>query len=71
MADLQQQLLTLAEKGAVEHRCAALLVLGALKLENVAVAKAVGASLTSDNPVIKDYALRYFETVQGKMAWRH
>ena len=68
MADLQQQLLTLAEKGAVEHRCAALLVLGALKLENATVAKAVGASLTSANPVIKDYALRYFETVQAKNA---
>jgi HEAT repeat protein len=68
MADLQQQLLTLAEKGAVEHRCAALLVLGALKLENATVAKAVAASLTSDNPVIKDYALRYFEAVQPKNA---
>lgn len=66
MADLQQQLLTLAEKGTVEHRAAALLVLGALKLENVAVAKTVAASLASPNPVIKDYGLRYFEAVQLK-----
>ena len=66
MADLQQQLLSLAEKGTVEHRCAALLVLGALKLDNAAVAKAVAASLQNPNPVIKDYALRYFESVQAK-----
>jgi HEAT repeat protein len=66
MADLQQQLLTLAEKGTIEHRCAALLVLGALKLDNASVAKAVGAALQNPNPVIKDYALRYFENVQAK-----
>ncbi|MBM4261536.1 MAG: hypothetical protein FJ145_08900 [Deltaproteobacteria bacterium] len=66
MADLQQQLLALADKGTVEHRAAALLVLGALKLDNAAVAKTVAASLSNPNPVIKDYALRYFETIQAK-----
>jgi HEAT repeat protein len=66
MADLQQQLLTLAEQGTIEHRCAALLVLGALKLDNASVSKAVGAALQNPNPVIKDYALRYFESIQVK-----
>ena len=66
MADILQQLLALIEKGTVEHRCAALLVLGALKLENSSIAKTVGAALEHPNPVIKDYALRYFEEVQLK-----
>ena len=66
MADILQQLLTLIEKGTVEHRCAALLVLGALKAENSAVVKTVGAALDHTNPIIKDYALRYFEEVHSK-----
>jgi HEAT repeat protein len=66
MADILQQLLTLIEKGTVEHRCAALLVLGALKAENSGVVKTVGAALDHTNPIIKDYALRYFEEVHSK-----
>jgi HEAT repeat protein len=42
------------------------LVLGALKVNNAAVVKSVGALLDNPNPVLKDYALRYFEEVQPK-----
>lgn len=66
MDNTLQDLLTLVEKGSVEQRCAALLVLGALKISNVATAKLVGSLLDSANPVLKDYALRYFEEVQPK-----
>ena len=66
MADILQQLLTLSEKGSVEHRCAALLVLSALKIETPAVLKIAGAALDHSNPIIKDYALRYFEEVRPK-----
>src|SRR5438876_6581554 len=68
MSDILQQLLTLSEKGTVEHRCAALLVLGALKIENSSVVKTVGTALEHPNPVIKDYALRYLEEVRPKTA---
>ena len=61
-----RDILTLVDKGTVEQRCAALLVLGALKVNSAAVAKTVGALLESANPVVKDYALRYFEEVQPK-----
>jgi HEAT repeat protein len=66
MADILHQLLALIEKGTVEHRCAALLVLGALKAENSAVVKTVSGALDHSNPIIKDYALRYFEEVHSK-----
>lgn len=66
MDNTLQDLLTLVEKGSVEQRCAALLVLGALKISNAATAKLVGSLLDSANPVLKDYALRYFEEVQPK-----
>ena len=66
MADILHQLLALIEKGTVEQRCAALLVLGALKSENSAVVKTVGVALDHPNPIIKDYALRYFEEVHSK-----
>jgi HEAT repeat protein len=59
-------ILTLVEKGSIEQRCAALLVLGALKINNAATVKMVGTMLDSPNPVLKDYALRYFEEVQPK-----
>ncbi|HUS10048.1 MAG TPA: hypothetical protein VMZ30_06235, partial [Pyrinomonadaceae bacterium] len=59
-----QDLLNLAEKGNMEQRCAALLVLGALKISNAATTKLVATMLDSANPVLKDYALRYFEEVQ-------
>jgi hypothetical protein len=58
--------LTLLEKGTVEQRCAALLVLGALKADSAAVVKVVGTLLEHQNPVLKDYALRFFEEVQPK-----
>jgi len=61
-----QDILGLVDKGTVEQRCAALLVLGALKINNATITKAVGALLESVNPVLKDYALRYFEEVQPK-----
>ena len=66
MDNTLHDILALVDKGSVEQRCAALLVLGALKVSNATVAKAVGALLESANPVLKDYALRYFEEVQPK-----
>jgi HEAT repeat protein len=66
MDNTLQELLTLVEKGSVEQRCAALLVLGALKVNNAATAKLVGTILDGVNPVLRDYALRYFEEVQPK-----
>ena len=66
MDNTLQNLLTLAEKGNIEQRCAALLVLGALKISNAATTKLIGTILDSPNPVLKDYALRYFEEVQPK-----
>jgi HEAT repeat protein len=61
-----EQLLTLTEKGNIEQRCAALLVLSGLKLDNAGIVKTVAATLNHSNPVLKDYALRYFEEVQPK-----
>src|SRR6187549_2700781 len=61
-----QDILTLVEKGTIEQRCAALLVLGALKVNNAATSKLIGTMLDSPNPILKDYALRYFEEVQPK-----
>ncbi len=66
MDNTLQDILTLIGKGTVEQRCAALLVLGALKVNNAIVVKTVGALLDGPNPVLKDYALRYFEEVQPK-----
>ena len=66
MDDTLQDLLALVEKGSVEQRCAGLLVLGALKISNAATTKLVATMLDSANPVLKDYALRYFEEVQPK-----
>jgi HEAT repeat protein len=68
MADLLEQILTLAEKGTVEQRSAALLVFGALKVQNARVLKTVTAALENANPVLKEYALRYFEETQTKAA---
>ncbi|MGH9818109.1 MAG: HEAT repeat domain-containing protein, partial [Candidatus Acidiferrales bacterium] len=61
-----QDILTLVEKGTIEQRCAALVVLGGLKANNAAVVKLVGTLLDQPNPMLKDYALRYFEEVQPK-----
>ncbi|MGH7966594.1 MAG: HEAT repeat domain-containing protein [Candidatus Binatia bacterium] len=61
-----ENLLTLAREGAVEHRCAALLVLGALKLQDDSVVEMAGAALQHPNVVLRDYALRYFEEAQPK-----
>lgn len=66
MDNTLQDILTLVEKGTIEQRCAALLVLGALKISNAATTKLIGTILDSPNPVLKDYALRYFEEVQPK-----
>jgi len=68
MDNTLQNILTLVEKGTIEQRCAALLVLGALKANSAAVVKLVGALLDQPNPVLKDYALRYFEEVQPRTA---
>jgi HEAT repeat protein len=65
MDDTLRDILTLVEKGTVEQRCAALLVLGALKCNSAPAVKLVGTLLDHPNPVIKDYALRYFEEVQS------
>ena len=64
MDNILKQLLALVEKGTVEQRCASLLVLGAVKLQDPRIIKSVGAALDHSNPVLKDYALRYFEEVQ-------
>ncbi|MCS6926340.1 MAG: HEAT repeat domain-containing protein [Candidatus Binatia bacterium] len=61
-------LLTLAREGTVERRCAALLVLGSLKLQDDRVTEAAGAALEQSNVVLKDYALRYFEDARPKSA---
>jgi HEAT repeat protein len=66
MDNTLQEILTLVEKGTIEQRCAALLVLGGLKADSAAVVKLVGTMLNQPNPVLKDYALRYFEEVQPK-----
>jgi len=66
MDNTLQNIHTLVEKGTIEQRCAALLVLGALKVNNAATTKLIGTILDSPNPVLKDYALRYFEEVQQK-----
>ncbi|HKY09600.1 MAG TPA: HEAT repeat domain-containing protein, partial [Candidatus Binatia bacterium] len=66
MDNTLQDILALIEKGTVEQRCAALLVLGGLKVSNASVVKVIGALLDGPNPVLKDYALRYFEEVQPK-----
>jgi len=68
MDALLQKLLNLVAKGSVEQRCAALLVLAALKLDNAQVAKAVSAAIAQPNPVLKDFALRYFEEVKPNSA---
>jgi HEAT repeat protein len=68
MDDILTRLLRLIEKGTVEQRCAALLVLTALKVESAQIVKAVAAILDQPNPVLKDFALRYFEEVQSKAA---
>ena len=65
MDTLLERIITLVEKGTIEQRCAALLVLAALKVDNAAVVKLVGNLLDNPNPVLKDYALRYFEAVQS------
>jgi HEAT repeat protein len=61
MADLLSQLLNLIEEGSVEQRCAALLVLGALKIESAQASKAAAGALDHANPLVKDFAFRYFE----------
>lgn len=61
-----QRLVALARQGNIEHRCAALLVLGALKLEDDAVVETVNAALTQPNAILKSYALRYVEEVRAK-----
>lgn len=58
-----QQLVDLAANGSVEQRCAALLVLAALKARNSEITKVVAATLDHVNPVLNDYALRYLEEV--------
>src|SRR5919112_5698340 len=68
MDKVLSQILGLADKGTVEQRCASLLVLGALKLQSSEIIKTVGSMLEHANPVLKDYAVRYFEQVQAKAA---
>lgn len=57
------QMVDLVENGSVEQRCATLLVLAALRAHGTEVIKAVATALADANPVLKDYALRYFEQV--------
>jgi HEAT repeat protein len=62
-----QQVVGLALNGSIEQRCAALLVLAALKLQSSEAIKAVGAALDHANPALKDYALRYLEETPIKL----
>lgn len=66
-----QNLLALAREGNIERRSAALLVLGALKIEDDPVLEAVRMALENGNIILKDYALRYCEEVRPKacMPW--
>jgi HEAT repeat protein len=66
MPDLLPQVLSLAENGNVEQRCAALLVLGSLKVQSAPVAKAAAAALDDINPLVRDFGFRYFEEAGGK-----
>lgn len=59
-------LLRLVREGTVERRCAALLVLGALQRQDDSVVEKAGELLAQPNPVLKDYALRYFEDARPK-----
>ncbi|MGE0821478.1 MAG: HEAT repeat domain-containing protein [Candidatus Binatia bacterium] len=61
-----QRVITLAREGNIERRCAALLVLGALEIENPEVVGAVGTALEHPNSLLKDYALRYIEECHPK-----
>jgi HEAT repeat protein len=61
-----EQLVALAEKGSMEQRCAALLVLGALKVQSSEITATIGAALSHSNLALKDYALRYLEEVKPK-----
>lgn len=66
MDNVLRKILRLIEVGTVEQRCAALLVLGTLKLRNAEMTKTVGGVLAHGNPVLRDYALRYFEEARPK-----
>lgn len=66
MDNTLRQLLSLVEKGTVEQRCACLLVLGGLKLDSSQVVKTAAKLLKDPNPILKDYALRYFEETAPK-----
>lgn len=68
MDSFLQRVLNLIENGTVEQRCAALLVLGALKIDSAQSVKAVSAAIAQPNPLLKDFALRYFEEVRPKSA---
>lgn len=59
-------LLTLLAEGTIERRCAVLLVLGALQRQDDRVVEIAGQALSHANPVLKDYALRYFEDARPK-----
>ena len=61
-----QQMLVLAREGNIEHRCAALLVLGALRLDDQKVLDTVRTALEHENVILKDYALRYCEEGRPK-----
>jgi len=59
-------LLTLLQEGTIERRCAALLVFGALQQQDDRIVEVAGQELSQANPVLKDYALRYFEDARPK-----
>jgi HEAT repeat protein len=61
-----QQLVSLVENGSIEQRCAALLVIAALRVQNSEITKTLAAALSHTSPVLKDYALRYLEEVKTK-----
>jgi HEAT repeat protein len=63
---LIDDLLKLVREGTIERRCAALLVLDALQRQEPQIVEAAGQILSQANPVLKDYALRYFEDARPK-----
>ena len=58
-------LVGLVESGNAEARCAALVVLTQLGIDEERVARAVAAAVASPNVLVRDFALGYFERVKS------
>jgi hypothetical protein len=63
--------LTLVEGSNVEARCAGLVVLTQLGIDDERTARTVGAAIRSPNVLVRDFALGYFERVKTPQAIEH